>query len=114
MELLRGHAPSDKKSSLPMLLNTGIRLELDQFQSLSVSPWKTNTKTPTVLEMLIEHDYPFVICTKSPLVAASRYDNLLKSTEKIGVQVSLISLDDNLLGCLESSTKSRTPSAKSR
>lgn len=70
--------------------------------------------TYKVLEILIERDYPFVVCTKSPLVATPRYVNLLKSTKKVGVQVSLISLDDNLLGYLESSTRSRTPSAKSR
>lgn len=67
-----------------------------------------------ILEMLIQHDYPFVVCTKSPLVATTKYVDLLRSTKKAGVQISLISLDDNLLHSLESSTESTTPSAKSR
>jgi DNA repair photolyase len=70
--------------------------------------------TYRILEMLIEYDYPFVVCTKSPLVATSKYVNLLKSTKKTGVQISLISLDDDLLSFLESSARGQTPSPKSR
>lgn len=70
--------------------------------------------TYRVLEILISHDYPFVVCTKSPLVATPKYINLLNSTRKVAVQVSLISLDDNLLKCLESRKDGKTPSAKSR
>jgi len=70
--------------------------------------------TYRVLEILIAHDYPFVVCTKSPLVAEQKYVNLLKSTKKTAVQISLISLDDSLLGYLESREGGRTPSAKSR
>ncbi|UCG36740.1 MAG: hypothetical protein JSV64_00200 [Candidatus Bathyarchaeota archaeon] len=70
--------------------------------------------TYRVLEMLIQHDYPFVVCTKSPLVATAAYVNLLKSAKKVGVQISLISLDDNLLQSIESSGSGLTPSARSR
>ena len=71
--------------------------------------------TYRVLEMLISHNYPFVVCTKSPLVASSKYVNLLKSAdEKAAVQISLISLDENLLKYLESRPGGATPSAKSR
>jgi DNA repair photolyase len=75
---------------------------------------KQHRDTYKVLEMLIHHDYPFVICTKSPLVATGTYVNLLKSTKKAGVQISLVSLDDNLLQSLESSGSGHTPSARSR
>jgi len=70
--------------------------------------------TYRVMEILIAHDYPFVVCTKSPLVAEQKYVKLLNQTEKVAVQISLISLDDNLLGCLESREGGKTPSAKSR
>ena len=70
--------------------------------------------THKVLEILVAHDYPFVVCTKSPLVATPKYINLLKSTRKVAVQISLISSDDNLLGYLEFREGSKTPSAKSR
>jgi len=70
--------------------------------------------TYKVLEMLIAHDYPFVVCTKSPLVATPKYINLLKSTKKVAVQISLISTNDDLLQYLESREGDRTPSAKSR
>jgi DNA repair photolyase len=71
--------------------------------------------TYRILEILIENDYPFVVCTKSPLVATPRYINLLKSADgKAGVQISLISLNENLLSYLESRPGSATPSAKSR
>lgn len=70
--------------------------------------------TYRILEILVAHDYPFVVCTKSPLVATQRYVNLLKSTKKRAVQISLISLDENLLGYLESRPDGTTPSAKSR
>jgi len=70
--------------------------------------------TYRVLEILVAHDYPFVVCTKSPLVATPKYINLLNSTRKIAVQVSLISLDDNLLKYLESGKDGKTPPAKSR
>jgi DNA repair photolyase len=68
-----------------------------------------------ILEILIENNYPFVACTKSPLVATPKYINLLKSADgKAGVQISLISLNENLLGYLESRPGGSTPSAKSR
>jgi DNA repair photolyase len=71
--------------------------------------------TYRVLEMLISYNYPFVVCTKSPLVATPKYINLLKSAdERVAVQISLISLDENLLKCLESRPGGTTPSAKSR
>lgn len=75
---------------------------------------KQHRDTYRVLEMLIQHDYPFVVCTKSPLVATAPYVNLLKSTKKVGVQISIISLDDDLLQSLESSKMAITPSARSR
>lgn len=70
--------------------------------------------TYRVLETLVQYDYPFVVCTKSPLVAAPKYVNLLKSSEKVAVQVSLISLNDKLLAYLETSPEGSTPSARSR
>jgi len=71
--------------------------------------------TYRILEILVENNYPFVVCTKSPLVATPKYINLLKSADgKAGVQISLISLDENLLGYLESRPGGSTPSAKSR
>lgn len=70
--------------------------------------------TYKVLETLIAHDYPFVVCTKSPLVATSKYINLLKSSRKVAVQISLTSADDNLLKYLESREGGATPSATSR
>jgi len=73
--------------------------------------------TYRVLEMLVAHNYPFVVCTKSPLVATPKYINLLKSAakeENAAVQISLISSDDNLLKYLESRPGGSTPSAKSR
>lgn len=71
--------------------------------------------TYRILEILISNNYPFVICTKSPLVATPRYLNLLKSANgKAVVQISLISLDENLLKYLESEPGRATPSAKSR
>ncbi|MEM2806853.1 MAG: radical SAM protein [Candidatus Bathyarchaeia archaeon] len=71
--------------------------------------------TYRILEILIANNYPFVVCTKSPLVATPKYVNLLKSADgKVGVQISLISLDENLLGYLESRPGGSTPSAKLR
>jgi DNA repair photolyase len=71
--------------------------------------------TYRILEILIENNYPFVVCTKSPLVATSRYINLLKSANgKAAVQISLISLNENLLSYLESRPGGATPSARSR
>jgi DNA repair photolyase len=68
-----------------------------------------------ILEILISNNYPFVVSTKSPLVATPRYLNLLKSANgKVSVQISLISLDENLLRYLESGPKRATPSARSR
>lgn len=71
--------------------------------------------TYRVLEILISNKYPFVVCTKSPLVATPRYINLLKSANgNAGVQISLISLNENLLSYLESRPGGTTPSAESR
>jgi DNA repair photolyase len=70
--------------------------------------------TYKTLEILMTHDYPFITCTKSPLVATSKYVNLLKSTKKTAVQISLISLDENLINSLESRDGARNPSARSR
>jgi DNA repair photolyase len=70
--------------------------------------------TYKILEILIENNYPFVVCTKSPLIATPRYVNLLKSTKKVAVQISLISLNENLLKFIESRPDGNTPSAKSR
>jgi DNA repair photolyase len=71
--------------------------------------------TYRILKILVSNNYPFVVCTKSPLVATPKYVNLLKSAdEKVGVQISLISLDENLLGYLEARPGGTTPSAKSR
>ncbi|MEM5867431.1 MAG: radical SAM protein [Candidatus Aenigmatarchaeota archaeon] len=71
--------------------------------------------TYRILEILVANDYPFVVCTKSPLVATPRYLNLLKAANgKAGVQISLISLDENLLRFLESRPGGSTPSAKLR
>jgi DNA repair photolyase len=71
--------------------------------------------TYKILEILIENNYPFVVCTKSPLVATPRYLNLLKSAgDKVAVQISLISLDNNLLKYLETRSNGATPSAESR
>jgi DNA repair photolyase len=71
--------------------------------------------TYRILEILTKYDYPFVVCTKSPLVATPKYLNLLKSGNgKVGVQISLISLNENLLRYLESRPGGSTPSAKSR
>jgi len=70
--------------------------------------------TYKVLEILIANDYPFVVCTKSPLVAHPKYVNLLKSTKKDAVQISLISRDENLLQWLETSEKGKTPSSEAR
>jgi DNA repair photolyase len=71
--------------------------------------------TYKILEILIENNYPFVVCTKSPLVATPRYLNLLKSAgDKVAVQISLISLDNNLLKYLETRPNGATPSAESR
>jgi len=71
--------------------------------------------TYRILEIFISHNYPFIVCTKSPLVATPRYVNLLKSAgDRAGVQISLISLDEKLLGYLESRPGATTPSAKSR
>ncbi|MEM0084036.1 MAG: radical SAM protein [Candidatus Methanomethylicia archaeon] len=71
--------------------------------------------TYRILEILIENDYPFIVCTKSPFVATPKYLNLLKSANgKACVQISLISLDENLLRFLESRPGGATPSAKSR
>lgn len=68
-----------------------------------------------ILEILVSNNYPFVVCTKSPLVATPRYLKLLKSAdEKVGAQISLISLDENLLRYLESEPERATPSATSR
>lgn len=75
---------------------------------------KDRQHTYRILEKLAEYDYPYVVCTKSPLVATPRYVNLIKSTKKAAVQISLISPDDNLLGYLESRLGGRTPSAISR
>ena len=71
--------------------------------------------TYRILEILISNNYPFVVCTKSPLVATPRYVNLLKSANgKAGVQISLISLNEDLLGYLETRPGGATPSAESR
>lgn len=71
--------------------------------------------TYRILEIVISNNYPFVVCTKSSLVATPRYLNLLKSADgKAGVQISLISLDENLLKHLESESGRATPSAGSR
>ncbi|MGC8935440.1 MAG: SPL family radical SAM protein [Thermoproteota archaeon] len=71
--------------------------------------------TYRVFEILISNNYPFVVSTKSPLVATPKYLNLLKSANgKVSVQISLISLNDDLLRYLESGPKGVTPSAKSR
>jgi DNA repair photolyase len=71
--------------------------------------------TYRVLEILISHNYPFVVCTKSPLVASKRYVNLLRSAnERAAVQISLISLNQDLLKFLESRRGGVTPSAESR
>ncbi|MEM3755271.1 MAG: radical SAM protein [Candidatus Bathyarchaeia archaeon] len=71
--------------------------------------------TYKILEILIENNYPFVVCTKSPLVATPKYLNLLKSaSDKVAVQISLISLDSNLLKYLETRPDGATPSAESR
>jgi len=71
--------------------------------------------TYRILEILIANNYPFVVCTKSPLVATARYVNLLKSAGgRAGVQISLISLDEGLLGYLESRPGGSTPPARSR
>jgi DNA repair photolyase len=70
--------------------------------------------TYNILEMLIAHDYPFVVCTKSPLVATPKYINLLKSTKKVGVQISLISSNEGLIRCLEVSKDGASPSAAAR
>jgi len=71
--------------------------------------------TYRILEILISNKYPFVVCTKSPLVATPKYINLLKSANgNVGVQISLISLNENLLSYLESRPGGTTPSAKSR
>jgi len=71
--------------------------------------------TRRVLEILVSHDYPFVVCTKSPFVATPTYVNLLKSADgKAAAQISLMSLDDDLLKHLESRPGAATPSAKSR
>jgi DNA repair photolyase len=71
--------------------------------------------TYKILELLVSSNYPFVVCTKSPFVATPRYVNLLKSADgKAGVQISLISLNEDLLGFLESRPGGATPSAKSR
>jgi len=71
--------------------------------------------TYRILEILISNNYPFVVCTKSPLVATPRYVNLLKSANgNAGVQISLISLNEDLLGYLETRPGGATPSARSR
>jgi DNA repair photolyase len=71
--------------------------------------------TYRILEILISNNYPFVVCTKSPLVATPRYVNLLKSANgNAGVQISLISLNEDLLGYLETRPGGATPSAESR
>lgn len=70
--------------------------------------------TYKILEILVANDYPFVVCTKSPLVAHPEYVNLLKSTKKDAVQISLISKDESLLQSLETSENGETPSSKAR
>ncbi|MBO3840283.1 MAG: radical SAM protein [Thermoproteota archaeon] len=71
--------------------------------------------TYRILEIMVSNNYPFIVCTKSPLVATPRYLNLIKSADgKAGVQISLISLDESLLRCLESESGRATPSARSR
>jgi DNA repair photolyase len=70
--------------------------------------------TYRVLELLVTHNYPFMICTKSPLIGNPEYINLLKSSRKVMVQISLISLDQNLLNHLESDGNLRTPPADQR
>lgn len=71
--------------------------------------------TYKILEILISNKYPFVVCTKSPLVATPRYINLLKSANgNAGVQISLISLNEELLSYLESRPGGTTPPPKSR
>ncbi len=47
-------------------------------------------------------------------MATPRYVNLLKSTKKTAVQISLISLNENLINSLESRDGTRNPSANSR
>ena len=70
--------------------------------------------TYRIMQKLAEHDYPYVVCTKSPLVASQKYIDLLKSTKKAAVQISLISIDNNLLQYLESRPDGRTPPASAR
>jgi DNA repair photolyase len=70
--------------------------------------------TYKILEKLTEQNYPYVVCTKSPFVATPEYINLMKSSKNAAVQISLISLDDNLLRYLESRPGGSTPSANSR
>jgi len=70
--------------------------------------------TYKVMEVLAEQNYPYVVCTKSPLIMQPEYINLIKSTKNAAVQISLISLDNNLLQHLESRPGRSTPSPNSR
>jgi len=83
-------------------------------EPLGIPLESTYGDTYHILEILIENNYPFVICTKSPLIATPKYVNLLKSTKNVAVQISLISIDDNLLKYIESGPERATPSAKAR
>jgi len=67
-----------------------------------------------VMEKFIENDYPFLVCTKSPLIAAPEYIDLLKSAKFVAAQISLISADDKLLRFIETRPGGATPSASSR
>ena len=74
---------------------------------------KNYRHTYKIIEKLGEHRYPYIICTKSPLVAAPEYVSLIKSTNG-AVQVSLISTNEHLLQHIESRLGGHTPSASSR
>lgn len=69
--------------------------------------------TYKIIEKLGEHRYPYIVCTKSPLVATPEYVSLIKSTNGV-VQVSLISTNEQLLQHIESRPGGQTPSASSR
>ncbi len=111
------------KGTCPQKMEVLVKKAIDHKQPLRIGsvsepfglPLENERKdTYKVLEILATHDYPFITCTKSPLVATSRYLNLLKSTRNTAVQISLMSSDENLLNSLESRDGARNPSAKSR
>jgi DNA repair photolyase len=113
---VKGTCPSEQEPFISVAIKQRQPLRIgsvsDPFGSPLENQWGD---TYRILEILISNDYPFVVCTKSPLVATSRYINLLKSSNgKVGVQISLISLNENLLEYLESRPGGATPSAKSR